>query len=129
MTNPFFSTFYPPPFLLSHLSLSPQKISKNFYVLAIIPSFVFKIYLFIGCGWSSWLHTGFLYLQQAGATPPLVCGFLPAVVSLAVEQGSRNMGFSSCSAGAQQLQCSSLVAPWYVEASQARDSLTLQGDS
>ena len=59
----------------------------------------------------------------------LVHGLLTAAVSLVVDQGSQNTGFSSCSTGAQQFQCSGLVAPWHVESSRTRDSLTLQGDS
>ena len=70
-----------------HGAPPPQKISKNFYVSAIILSFVFKIHLFTDCGWSLLLHTGFLWLQQAGAPSPFGAWT------------SHCSGFSCCGAG------------------------------
>ena len=76
----------------------------------------------LGCARSLLLCTGFLQLQQSGATFQLQCpGFSVWWLLLLRSTGSRGTGVSSCSMQAQQPWSTGLVGPQHGGSSQTRD--------
>ena len=84
---------------------------------------VFKKMLFIY--WLCWVFVAVSGLSLAesrgGCSLVAVRRFLMQWLLLLQSMGSRHVGFSSCSARAQYLWCTGLVAPLHVGSSQTRD--------
>ena len=81
--------------------LSPIGLLSSFK----IHSFLKKIYFF-GCSGSSWLCTGFLWLQRLGLLVVAVHGLLNAVASPVAEHGLRHV---STAAAARRLESADSV--------------------